>query len=624
MPALGVTPADGQPRGGSCGSGRGVWAQRYGYVMSQPPTSDAGPEGASVDYARMRAAAGDAREMYEVTERLRSEFGPEPSSSVRALAQAMDYHPRSADTRDEPYGPMIELADGRQYPEPLSQVGERTIAAWKEAADELADIPLVAARLNDLLWVSREKPRPDQRARAAVEAYVGLWNFEGQHAVNRADQLVRALTIAQELRDTPLTASVVDAIIRALEETLASTEWGPGVALRLATSLGSLPMEVRPQKYGELLEMALTRYADDPFIVQDVVALQLAHAGGQTHLRRPLAQVAIDAWEKRADEASGFLSLNYLERALELATNEGMVSEADRLRSKLEVPRTPDELGMQRVATEVSIPVEEIERFLESVVEGDDVGIWLARLALQCPLDSDLERVQEIVRSQMAEYPLQHLFTTVVLDSDGMPVAHVVTDDQKFERAVAQHESMGIGLWANFLVEVLARAIERGATGEAVKGFVEASAFDAAGAASIGRAFGYYVGGDYEASLFILLPRIERAVRRIARSLGLSIYEEPRTDGTRYGNYKGLGELLRILKGRAPEAQRRYMSRILVDRLGLNLRNRGLHGLMEEATAADAALAIHVGLILGTWQVAQAPDVGVTEPDQAAGEGAGS
>ncbi|MFC8190375.1 DUF4209 domain-containing protein [Cellulomonas sp. NPDC057328] len=562
--------------------------------------------------------------MYELTERLRSEFGPEPPSSVRALAQAMDYHPRSADVRDEPYGPMIELADGRQYPEPLSQVGEPTLAVWQEAADELADVPLVAARLNDLLWVSRAKPRPDQHARAAVDAYAGLWDSEGQHAVDKAHQLVRALTISQELRDASLAASVVDAMVRALKETLASAEWSPGVALRLATPLGSLPLEVRPQKYGELLDMALTRYADDPFIVQDVVALQLALAGGQTHLRRPLARVAIDAWEKRADEASDFASLNYLERALELATNEGMVSDADRLRSKLEVPRTPDELGMQRVATEVSIPVEEIERFVENVLGGDDVAIWLARLALQCPLDGDLDQVQEIVRSQMAEYPLQHLFSTVVLDSDGMPVAHVVTDDQKFERAVAQHESMGIGLWANFVVEVLARATARGATGEAVKQFVEASAFDTAGAASMGRAFGHYIAGDYEASLFVLLPRIERAVRRIARSLGLSIYEEPRTDGTRYGNYKGLGELLRILKGRAPEAQRRYMSRILVDRLGLNLRNRGLHGLMEEATAADAALAIHIGLILGTWQVAQAPDVGATEPDQAAEEDAGS
>jgi len=48
------------------------------------------------------------------------------------------------------------------------------------------------------------------------------------------------------------------------------------------------------------------------------------------------------------------------------------------------------------------------------------------------------------------------------------------------------------------------------------------------------------------------------------------------------------------------------MTRVLVDRLGLNLRNRAMHGLIEDVSAGDAALALHIALMLGAWQVGAA------------------
>ena len=87
------------------------------------------------------------------------------------------------------------------------------------------------------------------------------------------------------------------------------------------------------------------------------------------------------------------------------------------------------------------------------------------------------------------------------------------------------------------------------------------------------------------------------------------MFREPSLDGKSVGAYKGLGELFRLLEGRVPEHYRRYFAVLLTERTGLNLRNRSAHGLMEGASREEAALALHVLLVLSRWSTS-APEGG--------------
>ena len=51
--------------------------------------------------------------------------------------------------------------------------------------------------------------------------------------------------------------------------------------------------------------------------------------------------------------------------------------------------------------------------------------------------------------------------------------------------------------------------------------------------------------------------------------------------------------MLEELKGRMPEANWRYWRTLLVESLGLNLRDRVAHGLIDDPTPQEAAILIH-------------------------------
>jgi hypothetical protein len=556
------------------------------------------------DWTAINRALTPITETYEAQSLLRGAFGQDLPQLPAAIAEAMDYHEAfGAESGDVPFGPMIELTDGRRYPPPLSEIPAEKLGIWAAAAEELAGSPVVSARLNDLLWSRKWQPRPHERARSAVRSYLATWSLPGPSVVTRADNLVRALQISLELNEDVLREEVAGVIVEAYGEVLSSDEWAPGPALQLASALGSLKPSSRPDSYGDLLVAALSRYRSDPFIVESVVELQLASAGPNRDRRRGIALEAVRAWEERAHASDGLLRTAYLERALAIAANEGLSEEAQRFRAELQVPRSPEELGMKRVAAEVSLPVEVFEAQLDAMVAGASPAERLVALAAQCPLIEDTEPATSFVREQMRSHPLSNLFPTVVLNSDGVPMAHITTDEQKFRKALADYESNGIVVWSVLLVEALDRLAKSGGVdADAVAEHLVGEILDSDTAAALGRAFDHYNNGDYEACLMTALPRIERAIREAARQAGLAVYDEPRSDGTRYGAYKGLGKLLRVLKDHVPESHRGYMERALVDQLSLNLRNRALHGLMAQVVPGDAAIALHISLILGLWR----------------------
>lgn len=555
--------------------------------------------------ASISEAIADVAEVYELSSRIKATLPDQLPDHVKSFLRALDYMQRRQSSRgpaaDDRYAPMFTSADGYAYPEPLSDVTPATVLAWCDAAQLFDSNDVVVARLCDLLWSVRARPRPDLRARAAQAAFRRQWGEKQLASVHRADSMVRALEIANELGDAVLVGDTAAEMVSAIRETLADEEWAPGVALPMIEALAGLVESRQPSEVNDLIRLARARYAGDPFILESLMLLEMQRAGSDVEERKRIAGDAVGMWRAAADERGGLVGLSHLERALELAQNEGLGDKANELRVLLQQPRSADELGMQKVASDISIPSEVIEGFVDSFVTTSGMAETIARLAGHSPI-TDVEADEQTVRDQMQEFPFQHLFSTVVTNDDGAPIAHVTTDQQKFDHALNRHHSFAITFWGSMLGLIFERLRDSGALPtDDVARHMESEFIDAAMASGIAKAYDLMLEGEHEAALHMLLVRIERTVRHIARTLGLPVFREPSLDGKSLGAYKGLGELLSLLEGRVPEHHRRYLAVLLTERTGVNLRNRSAHGLMDGASIEEAALALHALLVLSGW-----------------------
>ena len=553
-------------------------------------------------------------ELYELSTHLRATLPEDPPQHIKALVWAVDYHhlrveEGSRGQADDLYGPLSTWSNGVAYPPILSAVTEDTLLAWKDAIVLFSGLNhALDAQINDMLWCRKLAPRPDTYARAAQMAMRQMWADSSIASVNRSDALVRALTICVELRDEGLISEAVSELSAAAREAIDDSEWIPGVAIPLISALVGLNADRRPPDVGELARLAKDRYRADPFILESIILIEMQLVRGDDDARRRLVREGIDSWRASAALREGIVGLSDLERALELARTEGLTDIANELRLELQSPRSHDELGMQRLGTEMEIPNDVYEGFINSFVNVQNTAEAIGRLALHCPI-GPLNDDAQSVRDEMRDFPLVHMIPTTAFNSEGLPAAHISSEDGKFDYAILRRHGMLISMWAGVLTDILRRLCEtEHFISEAVRDNVGGQVVDAQTAASVAKALEYFRSGEFEASLLTLVFRIEPIVRDISRALGIPIYQEPSLDGRFVGGYVGLGKLLHLLDGRLPEPQRRYLEVLLVEQSGLNLRNRVAHGLITEVAPGEAALAFHALLILAS--------LGTTEPEE--------
>lgn len=543
-----------------------------------------------------------------ISSSIRAKLTDPPSGPLFDLVRAVDYmlvdRPERAAPPDRVYVPQAEWRDRGTYPEPLSAATDATLASWAEAFDAFRDSPALAARLGDMLWLRRYGTRPDLFARAANTALRSLRRDLTFHEVERAEFLQRASAIALELNDAELVRATTDEALAEAAAALRSDDKAPGVELRLIDAAARSRDATTQAKVDELLELATTKYQEDPFISSDILQTRSSRAGHDSAKKDGLARLAINSWESAADREPGLRGQTYLERALEVAANAGLTSELDRLRVKYQqaAPATED---LEAISVEIPIPREQVDAYLSAfIVEGDPVRS-ITRFASRCPVSADRDQVHQQVRELMDAHPLQYLFPRVVLNDEQLPLRTITGDDEQFVYAVTSQDARGIAVWAVFAIDILARLQSGGhLASDHVVAYLGGSVVEEAGIEDVVvRAVDHYLAGRFDDSAFVLLPRLEAVLRHAAGRVGLATFVEPGARKNGVGAYLLLPELLAGLEGLVPEDHRIYLRTLLVEQLGTNLRNRALHGLVREASQQDAALVIHAAFLLGGWRL---------------------
>lgn len=481
---------------------------------------------------------------------------------------------------------------GRRQPATSAMLTE-----WERLA-ALVGTPAIKGRLHDLLWIEKWGDRPYEHARAAVNGYVlgargvGCDTYDALLLLERAAELARSLSAEDLFEDIALGAT--DSLTRELRRSDASDR--PGVIGGLLQLLVGLPEAYRPIDLRTRLEEAHKLLeGSHPSTRAAMYQLSESLAREDPEEVARIQQVKVKLWVDWALQQEGALARrSALSSALELANN---TPGAEDLRKKIRLHMqdiSVDDLDLQTVSIATEIPATQIEGIIQGITGGDGVEQALRRFGMWGPPTGSPEDVAKAVDKSMEDFGFWQLLPVTITDDQGRPVRDFVTEDEKRSVATIQQEAFSAGMHGSLATLILDRlGAQYAPSQEDLVRLFETPIIRPDQADAFARALGHYWAGRFDESIHIALPRIEAVLRRVLVAAGGVAYTEPQ--GGRAGHDKTLGTILSELSPLFPdEGWRRSLLVILSETTGLNLRNRYLHGTVEEASKLDAALVLHL------------------------------
>lgn len=189
-------------------------------------------------------------------------------------------------------------------------------------------------------------------------------------------------------------------------------------------------------------------------------------------------------------------------------------AEAELLRRELQ-EIWPDEFELHEVAVSHEVPRIEIDRYVEAVVGADSLEQALRRFGSIIPSRGAAADVQ-FAQDQMATTPLRFHVTGHRTGPENALIRKLSALDEHHTQAVIDSEQMRIALFGLFAVDMLeAMRTSYGPISEEVDWFAS-SFIDPQVVSRIGVALERYEAGDYDSSVSVLAPRLERVLRRMA------------------------------------------------------------------------------------------------------------
>lgn len=514
------------------------------------------------------------------------------------VAFAFVLHERFSTTRgrDGVFGSAMAGEDWR-FPPALADIEDDDVQAWREAFDAI-EHHVVRARLGDLLWERKVKPRPDLWAQGAYDGLLKVAADTSWHAIDRACCLSRALELAREIHDKSRQQIAVDRMVGLVEMDLQTQSGGPGVSLGALQPLVELPPDERPDDLDELLVRVDRRYDQDPFIGDSIAELRSTIAAIEQ--RKQLRLEQIRRWRETAAQDDTMLRVHRLGHALEIARTHGLRSQAEELRRELGNVR-PDDVGLERISAAMEIPADEIDRFRAVFGEAPSWQDALRILAVQGPPGGAPDELAEQVDKVMGDSAIQYLFTKIIIGPDNAsPIFRAASPTAHRQLAMAEHRAWAARVWSVFCVESLdciALRADR-PDHDALTEFFTSAFIEPEIAERVARAVELFWDAQPDESAHVLVPRLERVLREIARQIGMAVVREP-SPRREIGGVETLGALLSKLEGAfLHPGWHAYLDNLLVNPLGLNLRNSIAHGPHGTISRLDAALLVQAALLL--------------------------
>jgi len=509
--------------------------------------------------------------------------------------------------------PRTDTEDS-SWPPRIAEVLPDVVALWRDVADR-ANHPAARARFNDLLFERRDGVGRD-RAVAAATAYLSAARSRPRADLDVAAFLVRAWDLVRRVDAWALSADCCSELIKRVDAEMSSPPAAPGIILPMLAAVAAKPARSQvkqapetvpdPAVVGQLLDTAFATFKDG-YLASQIASLMRARTDDPVEIAE-IDRREVTAYLDEADASSGMAKQSHLQAAISISRARGLTGLARQATVRLQAIPVKD-LGLKRSSSSFRVPRDQIERFLDGFTASTDwrdgLGFFLQT---DCPL-GDLARLRQEERDIAKVTVFSSLISRTILGADGLPRWTAASDDDRQAERLATCARIRAETQGRILAEGLQRMPDRyGTPAES-----ELSAFlsrngqmDQPLALSLARGFRHYWAGDYEASVHIVVPKIETAARALLRELDEGIYRLQVAKDP--GQYPGLYVLLQELEKLALDESWAYFLRwLLLGPLGMNIRNEVAHGFVTDISPVYAAVTLRAGALLITVVAPQPP-----------------
>jgi lysyl-tRNA synthetase class 1 len=540
-----------------------------------------------------------------------ADLDPREKRGAQAELLAFDFFPAWEQQRspwNTYFGPRLTL-NGKYSPD-VKEVDKCILLYWRRRMQEARN-PILRARYADLVWdifrtATGERP-PFQAAGIAADAYVGCGTIAADTWMNGPRRLGRGLQIALQINDRKRVEAARDALFALAERAGGVWAW-----VKLYDFLQTQPKVALTAEQQARLIAALQACVDDvssrvdgaesaeTLPIARRIASYYSNIGRLADAQRVIRACG-QAVERLASSAQALLAVAWLGDVLAAYRDYGLTTDADRVLIVSKEKGHEAEDSMPSLQLSIQIDREELELFVEAMTAGG-FDETLRRIAAEY-----LPRVAELregLEEEKRRHPLLTLMGTSKL-GEGHVESKTGPANQDPEGALMAALSRQIGLRSIFLSQVIDRAREKHCwTAEAlVSWFYESPLFDPACRGLVTQGIKAYLSADHVQALHVLVPQIERSLRRLLGGLGQPT-DKPRRGNPAWMVEKTLNDILEqepVVRERLGDDVHTYLLTFLAEPRGHNLRNKLSHGLMtdQDFRRELSDRVLHILLLLG-------------------------
>jgi lysyl-tRNA synthetase class 1 len=308
-----------------------------------------------------------------------------------------------------------------------------------------------------------------------------------------------------------------------------------------------------------------------------------------------------ESFEHFASNADPMLAVALLQTATDEYRDAGLKEERDRTRILMQQKIGAAGENLQPVKHRIEISNDDMEKFLDLVVV-DDLAESFVRITREFLLKR--AQLEQQVQKTLKEAPLMAHITQMIMADDHVAAKIGSVEEDSFGRLFHQAK-FAFQLVRPWLGQAFRRLSEKhGVVPEHFAGWANRHGlFD--DMSLLVEGIRAWERNDQVKAVHVLIPQIERALRKITDGLGVPVTKtHPKVSGTSVAI--GMGEILyndKVAEALGPDATLHFQA-LFADPRGMNLRNEIAHGLMD----ADqfywhlGNLIVHSLLILGLWK----------------------
>ena len=537
-------------------------------------------------------------------------------AEVLAFALANGAHGVSPwDTYFRPLGSGTRQNGTIVYSPDIAGTDAEVIGHWATRAKAVTH-PVLKARYADLAWdmsrvVAGKSPDPEMARIASDEYLISITQGFRKETHDRFVVVLRALDLGLMLGDQPRVEAARLALIGLHREAVAADQglWWMAYDRLIDDKRSGVTEDERDQLVADL-ESIVTQRANiadpkvfDPHATEDAAKRLIKHyrKSGKGDDAKRLSAVVAETFEHFASLGDAMVASAALQTAVNSYRDAGMQEESHRARVAMEdkIARSRDE--MTPITIERTIPKEDVEQFLKSVIIGN-LGTTFARIASE--FLQGRQGLERQIKQMEESSPLAaHIPRSIVGDKHVAAKVGSVAEDP-FGHLIHQAAQMA-GLSDFWLYHALTRAIEMhqvtpyhfSTWAGRTKLFTDLTL--------VMEGVTAWYAQDFIKAIHVLVPQIEVALRAIVSQLGKPVTKpHPTINGV--GVAIGMGDMLyaKDVREALGDDLTIHFLALYADPRGFNLRNDLAHGLLsaERMTMSAASRIVHTLLVLGIWK----------------------